>query len=180
MPFQVMHVAEKPSVAKQLAPHLCTRGTRPTTRSSAGWNTLDFKGEWKNKGEVHHVMTSVRGHLLSHDFTQPYKSWRGNNPIKCLDEGEIVTFCAEDMKGVHKNLQDIAKKSNLLVLWTDCDREGEHIGFEIRSVCWEVKPGLKCLRAQFSCCTKGEVAKAVSCFFFSILFSILFFSLPFP
>jgi DNA topoisomerase-3 len=161
MPFQIMHVAEKPSVAKQLAPHLCSRGTHPRVRQGTTWHTLDFKGDWRDKGEVNHVMTSVRGHLLSQDFTQQYRGWHGCDPIRCLDEGEIETFCSDDMKPVEQNLKNIAKKSNLLVLWTDCDREGEHIGYEIRKVCHQVKPNLQCLRAQFSCCTKGEVAKAV-------------------
>jgi DNA topoisomerase III len=162
MVFTVMHVAEKPSVAKQLAPHLCTRGTNPRRKADSSWHTLEFKGNWLSKGEVSHVMTSVRGHLLSQDFTPEYRAWHACEPVQLMDEGSpIESFCPEDMKNVHENLQKLAKTCHLLVLWTDCDREGEHIGYEIMQVCQEAKRNLQCLRAQFSCCTKGEVAKAV-------------------
>ena len=158
-----MHVAEKNSVAAKLAPFLCSRNTSPRGRGNALYKTCDFKGEWLDKGEVNHVMTAVRGHLLAHDFTGKVKSWHGCDPITCLDqnEGVITEYCEDDMNNVKQNLIDIAKKSHLLVIWTDCDREGEHIGFEIQSVCQKAKASLKCVRAQFSCCTKGEVAKAV-------------------
>ena len=91
-------------------------------------------------------MTSVRGHLLSTDFQARWSSWKSCNPIKLLNEGIIEKKCTDDMKSVYDNLQKIAKKSNVLVLWTDCDREGEHIGFEIMETCRKVKknmPGKK-------------------------------------
>ena len=106
-------------------------------------------------------MTSVRGHLLSQDFSQRWRKWHSCSPIELLGEGVIESFCADDMKGVYDNLQSIAKKSNVLVLWTDCDREGEHIGYEIKITCDKVKANLSCFRAQFSCCIKTEVTKAV-------------------
>jgi len=31
--------------------------------------------------------------------------------------------------------RDEAKKANVLIIWTDCDREGEHIGNEISQTC---------------------------------------------
>ena len=102
MVFTVMHVAEKPSVAKQLAPHLCTRGTNPRRKADSSWHTLEFKGNWLSKGEVSHVMTSVRGHLLSQDFTPEYRAWHACEPVQLMDEGSpIESFCPEDMKNVH-------------------------------------------------------------------------------
>jgi DNA topoisomerase-3 len=36
------------------------------------------------------------------------------------------------------------------MIWTDCDREGEHIGSEIVAACKKAKPELKVKRARFS------------------------------
>ena len=36
------------------------------------------------------------------------------------------------------------------MIWTDCDREGEHIGMEIVNVCRKVKPNIRVKRARFS------------------------------
>ena len=109
---------------------------------------------------MQHVMTSVRGHLLSIDFVREFRKWHTHSPIRCLD-AEIETYCEDDMKNVHDNLQKIARASKVLVLWTDCDREGEHIGWEIQNVCRQVNRNLVVKRAQFSCCTRGEVHKAL-------------------
>ena len=98
-------------------------------------------------------MTSVRGHLLSIDFVREFRKWHTHSPIRCLD-AEIETYCEDDMKNVHDNLQKIARASKVLVLWTDCDREGEHIGWEIQNVCRQVNRNLVVKRAQFSCCTR--------------------------
>ena len=43
-------------------------------------------------------------------------------------------------------LEREVRGASLLILWTDCDREGENIGMEIASVCQAVKPGIRVLR----------------------------------
>lgn len=48
-----------------------------------------------------------------------------------------------------------------LIIWTDCDREGENIGFEIIDCCKEVKPTIKIYRARFSEITKPSVERAL-------------------
>lgn len=159
MPYQIMHVAEKPSVARQLVPHLAKHGTI-RQRNNATWNTVEFQRSWPSVGVVPHVMTSVRGHLLSIDFVEEFRKWYAHSPIRCLD-AQIQTYCEDDMKNVLDNLQKIARRSKMLVLWTDCDREGEHIGWEIQNVCREVNRNIVVKRAQFSCCTRSEVQKAI-------------------
>lgn len=54
-----------------------------------------------------------------------------------------------------------ARNCNVLVIWTDCDREGENIGFEIIEVCKEVKANIKVYRAKFSGITEVSVRRAL-------------------
>lgn len=43
-----------------------------------------------------------------------------------------------------------ARKADQLMIWTDCDREGEHIGSEIANVCRKANPRIVIKRARFS------------------------------
>lgn len=54
------------------------------------------------------------------------------------------------MRGIERNLLSEARTADELMIWTDCDREGEHIGSEVANVCRKVKPGIKVTRARFS------------------------------
>ena len=45
----------------------------------------------------------------------------------------------------------------MLIIWTDCDREGENIGFEIIDVCKAVKPRIEVKRAKFSEITRASM-----------------------
>ena len=47
-----------------------------------------------------------------------------------------------------------------LIIWTDGDREGENIGFEIINVCRAVKPNIKVHRAKFSEITPNAIRRA--------------------
>ncbi|VDN37095.1 unnamed protein product [Gongylonema pulchrum] len=50
----------------------------------------------------------------------------------------------------------------LLVIWTDCDREGEAIGAEIVAICRQTKPTLDVYRARFSEITSTAVHRALN------------------
>ena len=45
-----------------------------------------------------------------------------------------------------KTLEREIRSCDVLVIWTDCDREGENIGFEIIKVCREVKRNIQIYR----------------------------------
>ena len=56
----------------------------------------------------------------------------------------------QNLRDVEKNLQNEARNADLLMIWTDCDREGEHIGSEVAEVCKRANRRLVVKRARFS------------------------------
>lgn len=50
----------------------------------------------------------------------------------------------------------------LLVIWTDCDREGEAIGAEVVTECTQVKRNLDVYRARFSEITNTAINRALN------------------
>ena len=62
-------------------------------------------------------------------------------------------------KFFQKTLEREAKKAAWLIIWTDCDREGENIGYEVIEVCQAVKPNIKIFRAKFSEITKRSIER---------------------
>jgi len=79
-------------------------------------------------------VTSVLGHLMGVEFPANCKDWL-QTPIVDLYHIPIVREVIEDSKPVLANLKLFSKNVNDLVIWTDCDREGEAIGFDIIDVC---------------------------------------------
>ncbi len=59
-------------------------------------------------------------------------------------------------------MEQEARGASALVIWTDCDREGENIGFEIINVCLAVNRRLNVFRARFSEITPGAINRAVN------------------
>lgn len=64
---------------------------------------------------------------------------------------------------VVKNLEHYSKDISMLVLWTDCDREGEAIGFDVVDVVLRVaqKRNVEVLRAHFSAMTFQNISEAM-------------------
>lgn len=62
----------------------------------------------------------------------------------------MVLTNEQDKKDIAKNIADQAKYARLLVIWTDCDREGEHIGQEIVDAAKKGNAGIQVKRAKFS------------------------------
>lgn len=50
----------------------------------------------------------------------------------------------------------------MLVIWTDCDREGEHIGSEIVEICRGTNSRLDIYRARYSAVTQNELRRAMN------------------
>ena len=78
-----------------------------------------------------------------------YRNWTSCDPL-ALFEAPIETKVTEDKKSIERNLISEARKSHMLMIWTDCDREGENIGMEVANVCRKVNHDLRVKRAKFS------------------------------
>ena len=91
-------------------------------------------------------MTSVSGHLLNYDFEGACRKWHGCHPLALFD-APVVKHCAEENYiKIKRTLEKEIKSCGALIIWTDCDREGENIGFEIIQVCKAVKANIKVYR----------------------------------
>ena len=90
-------------------------------------------------------MTSVSGHLLTYEFGLAYRSWMSCHPAALFD-APVNKMCPEQFQKIKKTLEQEIRTCNVLIIWTDCDREGENIGFEIIKVCQAVKQNIQVYR----------------------------------
>ncbi|XP_006901251.1 PREDICTED: DNA topoisomerase 3-alpha [Elephantulus edwardii] len=155
---KVLCVAEKNDAAKGIADLLSN--SRMRRREGLSKFNKIYEFDYHLYGQnVTMVMTSVSGHLLTHDFHIPFRKWQSCNPL-VLFEAEIEKYCPENFLDIKKTLEREVQQCQALVIWTDCDREGENIGFEIIHVCKAVKPSLPVLRARFSEITPQAIRAA--------------------
>ncbi|XP_071536469.1 DNA topoisomerase 3-alpha isoform X2 [Panulirus ornatus] len=156
---RILNVAEKNDAAKNLA-EIMSRGRYNRRDGFSIYNKI-YEFDMVLNGEPScMVMTSVSGHLLNHEFTGIYRKWLGCSPLQLFD-APVVKGCSQDMEPIKRTLEREARAASRLIIWTDCDREGENIGFEIIDVCKAVKPSLKVLRAKFSEITFPSVQRAL-------------------
>ncbi|KAL2164591.1 hypothetical protein VTH06DRAFT_3808 [Thermothelomyces fergusii] len=157
---RILCVAEKPSIAKAVAGHLSggryqTSNTRDTYIKNYAFD-FDFGPPW---GNCSVVMTAVKGHLTTVEFPGDYKQWDYPPPERLFD-APIMTVVASDSKSIAKNIEDQARHASALVIWTDCDREGEHIGSEIRDAARKGNARIQVKRARFSNVERAHILSA--------------------
>lgn len=101
--MKYLNVAEKNDAAKSIA-GLLSNGTARRTEGYSPYNKLysfgiNFKGTPTDM-----VMTSVSGHLLTHDFVDAYKQWQSCDPISLFD-APVVKFCPENYVKIKQTLE---------------------------------------------------------------------------
>ncbi|XP_061568007.1 DNA topoisomerase 3-alpha [Cololabis saira] len=155
---RVLCVAEKNDAAKGIA-GLMSGGQARRREGMSKFNKI-YEYEYHLFGQnVTVTMTSVSGHLLGLEFKAPFQKWHSCNPVLLFD-AEVEKYCPENMINIKRTLEKEARQCQALVIWTDCDREGENIGFEVIDVCKAVKPNLQVFRAKFSEITPGSIRRA--------------------
>ncbi|KAL2263221.1 hypothetical protein VTK26DRAFT_7715 [Humicola hyalothermophila] len=157
---RVLCVAEKPSISKAVATHLSgghyqTHNTRDPYIKNYSFD-FDFGPPW---GNCSVTMTAVKGHLTAVEFPPDYKQWENPPPHRLFD-APVQTVFPDDNKNIAKNIKDQARRADVLVIWTDCDREGEHIGGEIRDAARQGNSRIQVKRAKFSNIERAHILSA--------------------
>jgi len=150
---RVLNVAEKSSVGKEIVRHLSGNNAIVDSRV-CGQLVQEFSLHIGQPCQM--IVTAVRGHLLEYDFKSDYKSWDAVNPVSLFD-AEMECKVSVDSRPIASCLNQLARSSDKLILWLDCDREGEAICFEVLHHCVKANPRLIVKRAKFSALTYTEV-----------------------
>ncbi|CAH8590611.1 unnamed protein product [Schistosoma intercalatum] len=158
--MKILNVAEKNDAAKNISEILSHGGYHRREGISKFNKIYEFPLNL-NGQNVMMVMTSVSGHLTNYDFLPNYKSWHSCDPMVLFD-APIVKQVLKDYEPIKQTLQREVRSCQKLIIWTDCDREGENIGIEVIDVCKEIKPSIEVLRARFSEITPAAVHRAVN------------------
>lgn len=147
--MKVLCVAEKPSIAKALAGILGGQEVNSRTTANKYTRNYDCRFTFPEWGQCSVTVTSVAGHLLSTDFTEQYSKWHSCAP-QDLFEAAIITEVSSTMKDVHNNIVSEASRAQVLMIWTDCDREGEYIGWEVMTAAHKSNRNIRVKRANFN------------------------------
>ncbi|GMS83824.1 hypothetical protein PENTCL1PPCAC_5999, partial [Pristionchus entomophagus] len=129
MPVTVLMVAEKPmladSIARLLSDGRCSKRKGMNKICSVSEYHGDFMGQ-----PAFFKVTSTCGHVMGVDFPEEYNNWHRVAPVELYNAPIEKVECSKEMK-MNRYLASEAKGVDYLVLWLDCDKEGENICFEV-------------------------------------------------
>ncbi len=101
------------------------------------------------------------GHVMGIQFPESCKDWNSTR-IEDLYDIPVLKTPIDQSVNVVQNLKIYSRDIDSLIIWTDCDREGEAIGYDIIDICKAVKPGIDIYRAHFSALTKEDLTNAAT------------------
>ncbi|XP_016287993.2 DNA topoisomerase 3-beta-1 isoform X3 [Monodelphis domestica] len=126
----VLMVAEKPSLAQSIA-KILSRGNMSSHKGLNGACSVhEYSGSFSGQ-TVRFKMTSVCGHVMTLDFTGKYNHWDRVDPAELFSKAPTEKKEANPKLSMVKFLQVEGRGCDYIVLWLDCDKEGENICFEI-------------------------------------------------
>ena len=91
---------------------------------------------------------------------EKYKIWERCDPLLLINTADIFKRFSEDKKGIVENINALARTATDIVLWLDCDREGENIAFEVLNICTKANRNIGIFRARFSANTRADILRA--------------------
>ncbi|KAI9295331.1 prokaryotic type I DNA topoisomerase [Neoconidiobolus thromboides FSU 785] len=156
--MKILCIAEKPSQAKEIANKLADGEVNSQSSGVDYIYNYTFKFAYENQ-MCDFTMTSMVGHLMELEFEENYRNWHSCHP-KELFHLPVYKRIAKDKEKVAENIKKLARHSRLLIIWTDCDREGENIGMEGVNIARSVNPGIIVKRAKFSVMLARELKYA--------------------
>ncbi|KAF2364981.1 TOPRIM domain [Trinorchestia longiramus] len=161
----VFMVAEKPSLAQSIAELLSNRRSHSRKGLNGACSVHEWVGIFQGQS-ARFKMTSVCGHVMTCDFPGKYNNW------DIVDPADLYNCPIEKKEATPKLrmpqfLSQEAMGSDFLVLWLDCDKEGENICFEVmdcvaRSMNQSFnKSEQTVFRAKFSAITEKDIKAAM-------------------
>lgn len=158
-PCTIMMVAEKPSIALSITEALSNNWVKKAGISKS-IPIYAFNGKFKGQAANFRV-TSVAGHVYNRDFPKEYDD-RRSDALKLFD-ARTVRKLDKHSRLVAKHLQAVSRGIDYIVLWLDCDKEGENICFEVLDICRRNIPKSRIqrvFRAKFSSIAKKDIQTA--------------------
>ncbi|MGC8574409.1 MAG: DNA topoisomerase I [Thermoplasmata archaeon] len=142
--MKVVIIAEKTSAAVRIASSLADSSVK-REKIGSGY-VLRFEKE-----NSQYSVLPLRGHIIEIDFPEKYNNWKLDKLKEMVYERPVERV---KIKGIDNILRKLSAESNLVIIATDYDREGELIGVEALRI-MEREDGVK--RAKFSALTKSEL-----------------------
>uniref|UniRef100_A0A7E4W4E9 DNA topoisomerase n=1 Tax=Panagrellus redivivus TaxID=6233 RepID=A0A7E4W4E9_PANRE len=125
--LRVLMIAEKPSMGREIAKVLANRRYIREYKTSDGkLSVSEFQGSLFGYSADFRV-SSTFGHIFSESFHKDVP----RNADEELFDAKIVKVPCDDSHDLPKALAEIADGVDAIVLWLDCDLEGEAICYEV-------------------------------------------------
>ncbi|XP_054629271.1 DNA topoisomerase 3-beta-1 isoform X3 [Dunckerocampus dactyliophorus] len=161
----VLMVAEKPSLAQSIS-RILSKGNCTSRKGLNGSCSVhEYTGVFHGQ-TARYKMTSVCGHVMSLDFIGKYNNWDQVDPAELFSKAPTEKKEVNPKLNMVKFLQVEARGCDYLVLWLDCDKEGENICFEVIDAVQPVMKGggreRSVYRARFSSITDTDIWNAMN------------------
>lgn len=157
----VLMVAEKPALACSLAAILSNNSShKRINKICHQCPVYEFNREFPATREnCMFKMTSVCGHVMSLDFKAPYKNWDTTDPRE-LFSANTIKKPSNPSQNILDFLSDEGRGIDYLVLWLDCDKEGENICYEVINALQICDTPQTVYRAKFSAIISKDIKYA--------------------
>ncbi len=120
--MKILSVAEKPSVAKELA-NIIGHNTARKRNGFSNFNHIFDIDRCEMRGQTWSMsITSVLGHLMELEFDPKFATWSSCKP-EDLFSAPIIRDVPQKMQDIKRTLVEESKTSQALLLWLDCDLE---------------------------------------------------------
>ena len=107
-------------------------GARPAARVAAGPRACALR----RARSASEPACGSAGHLLDYDFGPAHRQWKSCPEGELIDTSKafIKASVRKDCEALETLLKAEARGAQWLILWLDCDREGEAICHEARTL----------------------------------------------